>query len=132
MPARLPSMMGTTRFSVTDAMKPDAQTLKFIVLTCLFSWGRDKDTRQHGWWGAPDELFGSKLWQAQRSKLLSKSLSQLKSYMDQALSYLTSKKIADMVDVTVDRAGERVHASVTVTRGEEQTVVEFADLWRGI
>lgn len=132
MPARLPSMMGTTRFSVTDAMKPDADTLRFVILTALFSWARDKETRQYGWWGSPDEQFGSQLWRAERSKLLAKSLSQLKSYMDKALSYLTAKKIADSVEVSVDRAGERVHAVVVVTRGDEQTVVEFADLWKGV
>lgn len=134
MSARLPSMMGMTRFSVTDAMKPGAETLRFVVLTTLFSWARETESRKYGWWAqnqarTDGTQFGSLLWKAYRAKILAQTLSQLRGYMESALSYLTTQRIAELVEVTVGQNEGRVEATVTVTRGNTQTDVTFSDLW---
>ena len=133
-PIRTPSMMGIPRFSVTDALKPNAETLRFVVLVALFSWARDSESRQYGWWAegvarTDGNQFGSQLWRASRAKLLAKSITQLKSYMESALGYLTTQKMADAVDVRLERVDGRLEAEVTVTRGDTQFDVTFSDLW---
>ena len=131
------SLLGNPAFSVLNGLKPGASRLHFIVLVTLFSWARDEQTRQFGWWASSlarqdGQQFGSQLWKANRTKLLAKSLVQTRGYMEQALAYLTTQRIADAVEVKVERVGDRVHAVVAITRGDTQVFVEFADLWKEI
>lgn len=133
-PVRSPSMMGLSRFSVTDALKPNAETLRYVVLVALFSWARESESRRYGWWAqdlarTDGTQFGSLLWKAQRAKILAQTLSQLRGYMESALSYLTTQRIAELVEVSVGHNDGRVEATVTVTQGNTQTDVTFSDLW---
>lgn len=131
------SMLGTPAFSVLDGLKPGAKTLEYVILVTLFSWARDSQARQYGWWASTlartdGSQFGSLLWKAARGKLLNKTMVELRGYMEQALAYLTTQKIVDSVEVTVNRVGDRVHSTVAATRGDTQVFVEFADLWKEI
>lgn len=130
------TMAGYAAFSVTDALKPGAQLLKWMVLVSLFSWARDKDTKRYGWWGAAvrsqDEFFGSFLWKIERAKNTDATAVAAKAYIEQALAWMKRDKVVDDLLVVVERAGSRLSVDLSLIRDGETASVTFSDLWEAI
>lgn len=127
------TMAGMTPFSVTDALKPGAALLKWMVLVSLFSWARDKATKQNGWWASAllgrRNTFGSLLWRLERAKNTDLTATQAKGYITQALAWMKTDRVVDDVIVVVYREETRLVVDLLLLRGEETTPMRFSDLW---
>lgn len=98
-----------------------------------------------GWWADafrgdyPGFVSGSKLWSLQWSKTVNETLQTARRYIEDALSYLVTWKIADSIVVDVQYVNKRVllatititgpTASVTVQASGEQ-LPDFGWLWQ--
>ena len=107
------------------------QGLQTSVLISLFSDQRSSGER--GWWG--DVFFnrpiGSKVWTLRREKKNSKALLQIKSFCEEALSWLVEDGIAQAVVVNAEVSGEDSwQFSIDIERHElENESFNFRVLW---
>jgi len=88
---------------------------------------RDLDRR--GWWGqdALEEVWGSRLWLADRSKVLAATSSSMETWAAEALEWITEEGIAEEVVVTTETQGSRIGLDVEIRRG---TATLHPELWQ--
>lgn len=130
------TMAGYTDFSVTDALKPGALHLRWMVLVSLFSWAREEATQSYGWWGSAVTSqrgeFGSFLWKEERSKLTNATVVAVKAHIEQALAWMLRDKVADAIEVEVVRIDSRVTVDLAIIRLGERVDLTFSDLWEAL
>jgi len=78
---------------------------------------RDVDLR--GWWGQAtlDELWGSLLWLADRSKVMATTANAMQAWAAEALEWITEEGIAEEVVVTTETEGSHIGLDIEVRRG---------------
>ena len=138
---------GGAEMTLAAADLATGDELASAVLLSLFCWRRAAaDDRlpwpEHprlGWWGdsfatQEGDRFGSRLWLLQRETITAETLSRARIYAKEALAWLVEDKVAERVEVEVERQGlDRVALRVTIIRGPARAIdMRFDDLWRQI
>lgn len=124
---------------VPTVSEVDFASLERLVAVSLFSDARaDIDDElpvegesRRGFWGvAEGDNFGSRLWLLERTKNTAATRAMAIDYVVEALQWLLDDGIAEGVSATLEPQGnaERVTLVVTITRGEETTLI-YPDLW---
>lgn len=96
-----------------------------------------EETSRRGWWADSlnddKDQTGSKLWLLQREKITSDVLSKAKQYAQEALEWLVTDKVAQSVDVQVERLGlYQIKITVEIARLRDQISQKFAYVWEGV
>jgi len=129
------TMAGYAPFSVTDALKPGEPLLKWLVAVSLFSWARSE--KKNGWWASAligrKRVFGSLLWKMERLKNTAATAIIAKTYIEQALAWLTKEQVVDKVVVETTRVDtQRMSVAITLLRDGEAVAIRFSDLWEAL
>jgi len=127
--------------------------LERSIYTSLFSDARvdqsalpPGDFDRRGWWGdsaalveVPGDVWGSKLWLAQRAKLTEDpnipgvSLEQIRQWAIEALQHMVDDGVVFALEAITERQGDRAVFQVTTVRerGDQPESFWFDALWEG-
>jgi phage gp46-like protein len=118
--------------------------LETAVLISLFSDKRvsvneipDQTTDRRGYWGdliadVSGDVWGSKLWIYDRSKLNNPVVAQIEIAVKDALKWLVDDKIAKTIDVEAARADNNfVYFTVKITKPTDSGANIYGFLWDG-
>ena len=76
----------------------------------------------------PADLVGSRLWLLARSKASQTNLVLAQEYATEALQWMIGDGLAETVDVTTERQGERLAVRVRITR-PDKLAPRFEGVW---
>ena len=93
----------------------------------------DGTTDRRGWWADqlhddPADLVGSRLWLLARSKASQANLVLAQEYATEALQWMIDDGLAETIDVTTERQGERLAVRVRITR-PDKLAPKFEGVW---
>lgn len=130
--------------SVDLGMMP-AQSVGRAVIISIFTWRRANPgdtlpgTEKMGWWGdtypeVENDRIGSRLWLLSREKMTQTTLIKAREYVEEALQWLVEDRIAELVDVSVERQGiDEIVVSTIIKKPEEsETNIRFITVWSGL
>ena len=130
---------------IVDLGMMPAQSLERAVIISIFAWRRANpdDTlpgsEKMGWWGdtypeIENDRIGSRLWLLTREKITQTTLIKAREYVEEALQWLIDDRIAESIDVRVERLGIDTIAVSTIIKKpkENETNIRFVTVWSGL
>lgn len=121
-----------------------AVALHRAAVISLLTWRRAgaddplDDAERYGWWGdsfpsQSDDRIGSRLWLLRRRSLTAQTERDARDYAREALQWLLDDGRVTAVEISTQRAIDRLEMRVLLTTPEgEQVPVQLDNLWQVI
>lgn len=119
-------------------------TLAQAILISLLSWRRagaddplPVEGERNGWWAdgltEGSDLFGSRLWLLNRSKISQATATEARQWAIEALQWMLDDGLAARIDCAAEITGSALGLTVTAWRDDgTAATLRFADLWSSI